>query len=119
MEDDFDLDIFGQQILPIYTQICFGFPVTDAQSYSRIIKTLEAALEGLYTQFPWLAGCVVNDEATADSTGVFKIRTQGEKPRSFVKDVRHNSSFPSMQTLRLKGFQSMRWTRTSSHRAEH
>jgi hypothetical protein len=104
MENDFILDIFGQQILPIYTQICFGFPVTDAQSYSRIIKTLKAALEGLYTQFPWLTGCVVNDEATADSTGVFKIRTQGEKPLLFVKDVRHDSSFPSMEALRLADF---------------
>jgi hypothetical protein len=104
MEDDLVLDIFGQQILPIYTQICFGFPVTDAQSHSRIIKTLEAALEDLYTQFPWLAGCVINDEATESSTGVFKIRIQGEKHCLIVKDVRHDSSFPSMQTLRLKGF---------------
>lgn len=104
MEDDSILDIFGQQILPIYTQICFGFPVTDDQSYSRIFKTLEAALERLYTQFPWLAGCVVNDETTADSTGAFKIRTQGENPRLFAKNVRHDSSFPSMEALRLAGF---------------
>ena len=84
MEDDFILDILGQQTLPIYTQICFGFPVTDAQSYSRIIKTLEAALEGLYTQFPWLAGCVINDEATESSTGVFKVRIHGERHRLIV-----------------------------------
>ncbi|KAM0692492.1 hypothetical protein Q7P36_008696 [Cladosporium allicinum] len=104
MENDFILDIFGQQILPIYTQICFGFPVTDAQSYSLIIETLEAALERLHTQFPWLAGSVVNDEATENSTGVSKIRIQGEKHLLIVKDLRCGSSFPTMQTLRRKGF---------------
>jgi hypothetical protein len=103
-DGDITLDNFGQQILPIYTQICFGFAITDAQSYPCIIDTLEAALKRLYTQFPWLAGCVVNDEVTESSTGVFKIRIHKEKPRLFVKDLRYDSAFPSMEILRLKRF---------------
>jgi hypothetical protein len=103
-DGDITLDIFGQQILPIYTQICFGFAIKDAQSYSYIIDTLEAALKRLYTQFPWLAGCVANDEVTGGSTGVFKIRIHKEKPRLFVKDLRYDSAFPSMETLQLNRF---------------
>jgi hypothetical protein len=103
-EDGILLDNFGQQILPIYTQICFCFPVVDEQSYPRVIQTLETALEKLHAQFPWLAGRVVNEGATVSSTGVFKIKTIGQAPRLIVKDIRHDSSFPSMEALRRAGF---------------
>jgi hypothetical protein len=102
--EDILLDIFEQQILPIYTQICFGFPIADAQSYPRIISTLGTALERMYTQFPWLSGRVINEGATASSTGVFKIRIHKQIPHLCVKDFRHDSSFPSMEALRLTGF---------------
>jgi hypothetical protein len=102
--EDILLDIFGQQILPIYTQICFGFLIADAQLYPRIISTLGTALERMYTQFPWLSGRVINEGATASSTGVFKIRIHQEIPHLCVKDLRHDSSFPSMEALRLTGF---------------
>jgi hypothetical protein len=45
------LDIFGQQILPMYTQICFGFRITDAGSYAHEIESLEAALKKINIQF--------------------------------------------------------------------
>jgi hypothetical protein len=102
--EDILLDIFGQQILPIYTQICFGFPIADARSYPRIIDTLGTALERMYTQFPWLSGRVFNEGATASGTGVFKIRVHQEIPHLCVKDLRHDPSFPSMEALRLTGF---------------
>jgi hypothetical protein len=98
------LDSFGQQILPIYTQICLCFPIDEPQAYPRVVETLETALEKLHVQFPWLAGRVVNEGATASSTGVFKIKTVGEAPRLVVKDLREDSSFPSMDALRLARF---------------
>lgn len=98
------LDSFGQQILPIYTQICLCFAIDDAQAYPRVVETLEAALDKLHVQFPWLAGRVVNEGASASSSGVFKIKAIGEAPRLVVKDLRNDSSFPSMETLRLARF---------------
>lgn len=98
------LGVLGQQILPIYTQICFGFPVADAQSYSRIVESLEDALMKIYASFPWLAGRVVNEGASRSSTGVFKIEPQSENCRLFVKDLRQDLSFPSLEVLRLEGF---------------
>jgi len=103
-DDGIILDSFGQQILPIYTQICFCFSVDDAQSYPRVIETLETALEKVQEQFPWLAGRVVDEGATSCRTGVFKIKSLGEAPRLAVKDLRDDSSFPSMEALRLAKF---------------
>jgi len=105
-DDGVTLDIFGQQVLPIYTQICFGFPITSDESYLRAIKTLETAMEKLYVQFPWLSGRVVNEGATASSSGIFKIkpRPQGEDARLFVKDLRNEPSFQSFAILRSAGF---------------
>jgi len=98
------LDVFGQQLIPIYTQICFCFSIADAELYPRVIKTLETALARLQAHFPWLAGRVDNEGATASSTGIFKIRTVGEPPRLVVKDVRDDSSFPAMEALRQTKF---------------
>jgi hypothetical protein len=98
------LDSFGQQILPIYTQICLCFPIDDPQAYPRVIETLENALRKLQVQFPRLAGRLVNEGATASSTGVFKIKAVEDAPRLVVKDLRDDSSFPSMEALRLARF---------------
>lgn len=98
------LDSFGQQLLPIYTQICFCFPLADPQAYPRVIADLETALETLHAQFPWLAGRVVNEGATATGSGVFKIKSVGEIPRLVVRDLRGDSAFPSMQALRQARF---------------
>ncbi|KAM0702251.1 hypothetical protein Q7P35_011161 [Cladosporium inversicolor] len=103
-DDGIILDSFGQQILPIYTQICFCFPIEDPQSYPLVVESLEAALGRLHSQFPWLAGRVVNEGVTVTSTGVFKIRSLGEASRLVVKDLRDDSSFPSMEALRIARF---------------
>jgi hypothetical protein len=103
-DEEILLDSFGQQILPIYTQICFGFAIGDAQLYPCILETLEHALDKIYGQFPWLAGCVINEGSTTSSTGVFKISTRSQRPHLFAKDLRPDSAFPSIEALRLLGF---------------
>lgn len=102
--DDIILDILGQHLLPIYTQICLCFPVSDVSSYQQLIKTLETGLERLHTAFPWLAGRVINEGATTGNTGVFKIATLGEPSRLSVKDIRDDPSHPSMESLRRSKF---------------
>ncbi|KAM0722884.1 hypothetical protein Q7P37_001082 [Cladosporium fusiforme] len=103
-EDGIILDILGQQLLPIYTQICFCFSITDDSIYLQLIETLEAALEKLHAAFPWLAGRVVNEGAITGNTGVFKIKSLGSQNRLLVKDIRDDSSFPSMEVLRRTRF---------------
>jgi hypothetical protein len=98
------LDVLGQQVLPIYTQICFCFPVVDPSSYPLLIETLEAGLEKLFLAFPWLEGCVINEGATSGNTGVFMIKTSGKKNRLIVKDMRNDPSFPAMGVLQRTGF---------------
>lgn len=103
-DDGTRLDILGQQVLPIYTQICFIFSVADASSYPQLLETLEAGLGNFYTAFPWLAGRVLNEGASVSSTGVFKIRALGTQPRLVVKDIREDTSSPSMESLRQANF---------------
>lgn len=103
-DDGIRLDILGQQVLPIYTQICFIFSVADASSHRQLLETLEAGLGNLYTAFPWLAGRVVNEGASASNTGVFKIKALGTQPRLVLKDIREDISSPSMESLRQANF---------------
>lgn len=103
-DDGIRLDILGQQILPIYTQICFIFSVANASSYLHLLETLEAGLGRLHAAFPWLAGRIVNEGASASNTGLFKIRALGAQPRLVVKDIREDTSSPSMESLRQADF---------------
>lgn len=116
-DDGIHLDILGQQILPIYTQICFIFSVADSSSYPQLIETLEAGLGRLHTAFPWLAGRVVDEGSSTSNTGLFKIRSIGAPPGLVVKDIREDTS-PSMESLRQANSQSMSSMRTSSHRGK-
>lgn len=113
------LNSFGQQILPIYTQICLCFSIDDPQAYSRVITTLESALDRLFVQIPWLAGRVANEGATASSTGVFRIKSIGSCPRLVFKDLRDDSSFPSMKLFDWQSPRSTHWTSTSSRHGKH
>ncbi|KAI9682043.1 MAG: hypothetical protein M1817_000097 [Caeruleum heppii] len=101
-----DLDILGQQpLLQIYTQICFCFALSDASSHPAIIETLTNGLDRLFGSFPWLAGQVVNEGSGPGNTGTFKIRSLDKTvPRLVVKDLRHDSSIPSMDALREARF---------------
>jgi len=104
-QSGYDLDVLGQQpSLKIYTQICLCFPVADASSHSAIIKTLTNGLERLSASFPWLAGKVVNEGSCEGNTGVFKIKPFEKIPRLVIKDLRHDPSAPTMDSLRQADF---------------
>lgn len=102
--DGIILDVLGQHPLPIYTQICFCFPVDDASTYPQLIKTLEAGLARICAAFPWLGGHVANEGATIGNTGVFKIKDLGGPGHFSVKDIRDDPSIPSYADLRLARF---------------
>ncbi|KAH7122985.1 transferase family-domain-containing protein [Dactylonectria macrodidyma] len=102
---DVELDILGQQpFLRIYTQISFCFPVPDSSVYPTCISTLEKGLGRLSASFPWVAGQVINENASEGNTGVFKIKAFEKTPRLIVKDLRNDSSAPTMEDLRISGF---------------
>jgi hypothetical protein len=102
---DDELEILGQQPgLRIYTQICLCFSVADVSSHSAIINTLTNGLERLSTSFPWIAGQVVNEDASEGSSGIFKIKPLEKIPRLVVKDLRHDPSIPTMDSLRRANF---------------
>ncbi|WEW54730.1 hypothetical protein PRK78_000155 [Emydomyces testavorans] len=100
-----ELNILAQlPLLNIYTQICCCFPVADASSQAAIINTLTNGLERMCASFPWLAGQVVNEGSGENSSGIFKIKPLDKIPPLVVKDLRHDSSMPSMDTLRRANF---------------
>jgi hypothetical protein len=102
---DITLDIFGQPPhIQIYTQISLLYAVTDASQYEIIVETLSEGLKRLTRSFPWLAGQIVNDGASPGNTGTFKITPLEKLPRLVVKDLRDDSSFPSMKRLRETNF---------------
>lgn len=104
--DDYQyLDFLGQlPSLNIYTQICLCFPVADAFSHSAIINTLTNGLERLSASFPWIAGQVVNEGSGARNSSIFKIKPLERTPRLVVKDLRHDSSVPTIDALRRANF---------------
>jgi len=102
---DFELDILAQSpSLKIYTQICLCYSLTDETSHSDIIQTLQNGLAILYKSFPWLAGQVIAEGAEGTNTGVFKIVSLEQTPQLAVKDLRQDSTVPSMDALRRADF---------------
>ncbi|TGO07293.1 hypothetical protein BTUL_0295g00030 [Botrytis tulipae] len=99
------LDILGQQpSYNMYTQVCLCFPITDESSYSTIINTLTSGLDRLSISFPWIAGKVINEGSGKGNTGVYKIHTLQQTDILVVKDLRNESSIPSMDVLRRSNF---------------
>ncbi|KAK6598702.1 hypothetical protein QC760_008745 [Botrytis cinerea] len=102
---DVCLDILGQQPSNrMYTQVCLCFPVADDSSYSAIIVKLTSGLDRLSTSFPWIAGKVINEGSCKDNTGVYKIHTLEQTDLLVLKDLRDESSIPTMDTLRRSNF---------------
>lgn len=104
---DHQLDIFGQQpSMKIYTQICLCFSLTHASSHpdSVIIDILTNGLQRLSAGFPWIAGQLVNESSGPGHSGIFKIETWESIPRLVVKDLRHDPSMPTMDTLKRANF---------------
>lgn len=107
MEDLGDrLDVLGQQpgLFKLYTQLCLCYPVADASSYASIRNTLTAGLERLATSFPWVAGQVVTEHSEGGRPDVFKITPFEKIPRLVVKDLRQESSAPTMDDFRHANF---------------
>ncbi|KAI9659056.1 MAG: hypothetical protein M1821_002016 [Bathelium mastoideum] len=102
---DVCLDILGQQAsLNIYTQISFCFSLPDRYSHSTILKILEDGLERLSASFPWLAGQVLNEGASKDNAGIFKIKPLGKIPLLVVKDLTNDPVAPAMDAMRQANF---------------
>ncbi|KFG83046.1 putative trichothecene 3-O-acetyltransferase [Metarhizium anisopliae] len=102
---DVCLDIFGQQPrLNIHTQICLCFAMPSHVAQSAIVSTLTSGLERLSASFPWVAGQVVVEGASAGNTGVFKIKELRDIPYLAVKDLGTDVSAPTMARLRQANF---------------
>lgn len=102
---DFCLDIFGQQPrLNIHTQICLCFAMPDGVAQSTIVSTLESGLRRLTASFPWVAGQVVVEGDGPGNSGVFKVKELQEIPYLAVKDLRMDTSAPTMMELREANF---------------
>ncbi|RFU76917.1 trichothecene 3-o-acetyltransferase [Trichoderma arundinaceum] len=101
---DLLLDVFGQRLVTIFTQIGFCFPTRAGCEPQDIISVLTQGTQRLAKSFPWLAGQVVCEGATEANTGVFKIKPLDAAPRLFVKDLRDDLSIPSMDDMRQSGF---------------
>ncbi|KAK1569851.1 trichothecene 3-O-acetyltransferase [Colletotrichum navitas] len=102
---DEPLEILGQlPNLNIYTQIAICFSVQDESSISRIISTLTVGLERLTAAFPWIAGQVVNEGASEDSTGVYKMKPYETTPPLVIKDLRDDDSPPTMDAMKKANF---------------
>lgn len=101
-----ELNILEQQpnFHKLYTQICFCFSVADTSSQSAIVNRLTNGLEVLSTKIPWTAGQVINENPSEGNSGVYKIVSLESIPRLVVKDLRNDSSVPTMKALREANF---------------
>ncbi|KAF2100928.1 trichothecene 3-O-acetyltransferase [Rhizodiscina lignyota] len=105
--DDLDVQLstLEQHLLPvpIYTQICLCFALTDTSSHSVIINTLTKGLERLSASFPWVAGQIVTDAVDGGSTET-KIKSFEKTPPLIVRDFSNDASIPTMDALRRAKF---------------
>lgn len=99
------LDVQGQQpgLYKLYTQLCCVFPVAEASSQDAILSTLRSGMDRLRDSFPWLAGEVVNEDASDGNTGVYRIMPSDSIPL-VVKDLREDASAPTIDDLRKAGY---------------
>ncbi|PNP51422.1 hypothetical protein THARTR1_07968 [Trichoderma harzianum] len=76
----------------------------DGVAQSTIVSTLESGLLRLTASFPWIAGQVVVEGDGTGNSGVFKIKELQEIPYLAVKDLRTDTSAPTMMELREANF---------------
>ncbi|PWY77011.1 FAD/NAD(P)-binding domain-containing protein [Aspergillus heteromorphus CBS 117.55] len=98
-------DILGQlPILKSYTHILLCFALSDPSQTPSILAALEHAAHQVLTLFPFLAGQVINEGASATSSGTFKVsrHVEWESPeRQIVRvaDHSHRTTMPPYSTL--------------------
>ncbi|KAI1297076.1 putative trichothecene 3-O-acetyltransferase [Xylaria venustula] len=98
------LDVFGQRLVPVFTQISFCFPIPSEYSVEDISNILRRGSERLAKHYPWLAGQVVCEGASETNTGLFKIKGLEATPRVWIKDLRDDPSFPAWEALQKSNF---------------
>ncbi|KAF3073205.1 Trichothecene 3-O-acetyltransferase [Trichoderma lentiforme] len=76
----------------------------DGVAQSTIVSALESGLRRLTASFPWVAGQVVVEGNCAGNSGVFKIKELQEIPYLAVKDLRMDTSAPTMMELKEANF---------------
>lgn len=76
----------------------------DGVAQSTIVSILESGLRRLTASFPWVAGQVVVEGNCAGNSGVFKIKELQQIPYLAVKDLRMDTSAPTMMELREANF---------------
>ncbi|KAK4073242.1 uncharacterized protein Triagg1_5522 [Trichoderma aggressivum f. europaeum] len=76
----------------------------DGVAQSTIVSTLKSGLQRLTANFPWIAGQVVVEDEETGNSGVFKIKELQEIPCLVVKDLRTDTSAPTMMELREANF---------------
>ncbi|KAF9970473.1 hypothetical protein BGZ73_006814 [Actinomortierella ambigua] len=102
---EIELDALGQQPLQnIYTPLTLAYAVDDEASYATIVDTLKAGLLNLTKGFPWVAGQVICEGATAENSGVYKIVPNETHPPLIVKDLRDDSNMSTFASLKETKF---------------
>ncbi|KAL2820493.1 hypothetical protein BDW59DRAFT_164657 [Aspergillus cavernicola] len=90
--------------LQIYTQLCICYPVADRASHAAIINTLQNGLERVSRSFPWVAGQVIDEGASGENTGIFKIKSFKKTPLLVIKDLSNDPSISAIDALRKAHF---------------
>lgn len=103
---DQPIDVLGSSplMVKLYTQICFCYTLSNSPSQASITTILTEGLERLTTNFPWVAGQVVNEKSGEGKPDVLRIRPFERIPRLIVKDLSNDDSIPSMDELRNAHF---------------
>lgn len=106
--ETFELDVLGQQsgMHKLYTQLSFIYEMPDPKARNTMIDTLEKGLNKLSLALPWLAGEVIQEDVSEESTGTFKVkfnRSTGKIPL-VVKNLIDDPSAPTMKALKESNF---------------
>jgi hypothetical protein len=95
-------DVLGQlPRLKTYTHVLLGFALTDGDTPSVVIESLEIAVRNLFDAFPWLACQVVHNNETLSNSGTFRLATCPHPilPRSIVRARDCSETLPSYQNI--------------------
>jgi hypothetical protein len=87
-----------------YTQLCFCYAATVGLSRTDIVETLTVGLQRLTTNFPWLAGQIVQQSTSDEKPATFKIVPYESLPRLVAKGLTTNGLAPTMEELRNARF---------------
>ncbi|KEF55119.1 uncharacterized protein A1O9_08772 [Exophiala aquamarina CBS 119918] len=95
-------DVMGSlPMLKRYIVICLAFTLDEANSSRSQVKCcLQQALDRFAKTFPFLAGQVVMEGRGEARSGLPKVIPLHDHIQLYVKDLREEAGFPSMQQMR-------------------